>query len=134
MSLRDEILAKCPAEVLASRDSAQIAESVSAGRTKLVPTEIGCGTILETIGLTSGNALLRLIKTAPDFEFVWPLLEQGRLRVDSGLVRMTLGSLVPAMLSRAQADALLALAARPDPVSEYDVRCAAWSDTGEWLL
>ena len=134
MLLRDEILALCTADVLASRDTALIAAQLSAGRRRLVPTEIGNGAILEKIGLPTGNALLDLINSAPDFRHVKPLLEQGRLRVDSPLVRATLDSLVPALLSRAQADALLALAEVPDPVSEYAVRCVAWSDSGEWLL
>lgn len=134
MQLRDEILALCSPELLASRDTALIAAQLSVGRRRSVPTEIGNGAILETIGLATGNALLDLINSSPDFRHVKPLLEQGRLRVDSPLVRATLNSLVPAVLTRAQADALLALADAPDPVSEYAVRCVAWSDSGDWLL
>lgn len=134
MDLRAEIIATCPPALLAGHDTAQIAAQVSIERTRLVPTEIGNGAILETIGLAAGNALLDLINSAPDFRHVKPLLEQGRLRVDSALVRATLNSLVPGVLSRAQADALLALAEVPDPIDEYAVRCIAWSDAGEWML
>jgi len=134
MSLRAEILAKCSPDLLASHDAGLIAAQVSIGRKRLTPTEIGNGTIIETIGLTAGNALLDLINAAPDFRHVKPLLEQGRLRVDSPLVRATLASLVPAVITDAQAGALMALAEVPDPASEYDVRCVAWSDNGEWLL
>lgn len=134
MDLRTEILAMCSLEQLARHDSQLIADQLSIGRKRLVPTEIGNGTVLETIGLAAGNALLDLINSAPDFRHVKPLLEQGRLRVDSALVRGTLTSLVPAVLTVQQAAALLALANAPDPVSEYDVRCVCWADDGSWAL
>lgn len=119
MSLYDDILAG--GFDLQNRDDGAIAAALSVGRTKLVPTEIGNGTILETIGLTAGNTLLDVLNTAPDFRYVKPLLEQGRLRVDSGLVRATLDTLVPSVLTQAQADALKNLALVPDPVSSQDV-------------
>ena len=134
MNLRAEILAACSPELLAQRDTQAIAEAVSLGRVKRVPTEIGNGTILQTIGLTTGNALLDVLNQAAEFRHVKPLLEQGRLRVDSDLVRSTLDSLVPAVLTAAQAQALKALAEQPDPVDEYAVRCIAWSDDGVWQL
>lgn len=119
MSLYDDIIAG--GFDLQNRDDGAIAAALSVGRTKLVPTEIGNGTILETIGLTAGNSLLDVLNTAPDFRYVKPLLEQGRLRVDSGLVRATLDTLVPSVLTQAQADALKNLALVPDPVSSQDV-------------
>ena len=134
MNLRAEILAACSPELLAQRDTQAIAEAVSLGRVKRVPTEIGNGTILQTIGLTTGNALLDVLNQAAEFRHVKPLLEQGRLRVDSDLVRSTLDSLVPAVLTAVQAQALKALAEQPDPVDEYAVRCIAWSDDGVWQL
>lgn len=134
MDLRAEILAACSPELLAQRDTQAIAEAVSVGRIKRVPTEIGNGTILETIGLAAGNALLDVINQAAEFRHVKPLLEQGRLRVDSELVRATLDGLVPAVLTAEQAQALKALAEQPDPVAEFAVRCIAWSNSGEWQL
>lgn len=133
MTLKDEILA-LPAAIRDTQDAQVIADALSVGRTRLEATEIGNGSILETIGLAAGNALLDVINTAPDFRYVRPLLEQGRLRVDSVLVRATLDSLVPAVLTLAQADALKALAAVPDPVDEYSVRVLSWSDDGAWLM
>lgn len=92
----------------------QIVSSLNAPtRKQLVPTEIGNGAILETIGLAAGNALLDVIQAQPDFRHVRPLLEQGRIRVDSALVRATLDSLVPAVLTQAQVDSLKALAEKP---------------------
>lgn len=134
MITRDDIHAAVAAEVIAARDTAAIAAALSVGRVKRVPTEIGNGTILETIGLTAGNALLDVINSAAEFRHVKPLLEQGRLRVDADLVRATLDALVPSVLTADQAQALKALAEKPDPVDEMTVRCLAWSDTGEWLL
>ena len=134
MDLRAEILAACSPALLAQRDTQAIAEAVSIGRVKRVPTEIGNGTILQTIGLTAGNALLDVLNQAAEFRHVKPLLEQGRLRVDSDLVRTTLDSLVPAVLTAAQAKALKALGEQADPVDEYAVRCVAWSDDGVWQL
>ena len=134
MALRAEILAACSPELLAQHDTQAIAEAVSVDRVKRVPTEIGSGTILATIGLDAGNALLDAISGAEEYRHVKPLLEQGRLRVDSDLVRTTLDSLVPAVLTAAQAKALKALAEQPDPVDEYSVRCIAWSDQGVWQL
>lgn len=119
MTLRDEILAG--GFDLQNRDDGAIAAALSIGRTKLVPTEIGNGLVLETIGLVSGNALLDVIATAPDFRHVKPLLEQGRLRMDSAMVRSTLDSLVPAVITQGEADALKALAVQPDIVMAQDV-------------
>ena len=119
MALYDEIIAG--GFDLLNRDDGAIAAALSVGRTKLVPTEIGNGTILEAIGLTAGNALLDVLNTAPDFRYVKPLLEQGRLRVDSALVRATLDMLVPSVLTQVQADALKNLAVKPDLVSAQDV-------------
>ncbi len=101
---------------LEARNDVAIAEVLSAGRVKPVPTDVGNGTILETIGLDAGNALLDVLNQAAEFRHVKPLLEQGRLRVDSALVRATLDGLVPAVLTAEQAQALKALAEHPDPI------------------
>ncbi len=121
MTLLEEIQAKCTPAILASKDVQAIADALNTDRTKIVPTEIGNGLILETIGLAAGNALLDTIAAVSDFRHVRPLLDQGRLRVDSALVRGTLDSLVPAVLTLAQAAALKALAVKPDPVSPAQV-------------
>lgn len=111
-------------------DSQAIADAMSVGRVKFVPTEAGNGTILEALGVESGNALLDVLMGNPAFRYIKPLLEQGRLRLDSALVRGTLQSLVPDVISQAQADALIARAQGHDPVSEMDVRRAIWNDDG----
>lgn len=133
MTLIESIRA-LPAELRATRDTEAIAAALSLGRVRLVPTEIGAGSVLETIGLSTGNALLDAVAAAPDYRHVKPLLEQGRLRIDSPLVRATLDGLVPAVLTQAQADALKALAEVADPMDELTVRRACWSDDGVWQV
>lgn len=122
MTLLEEIQAKCGPALLASRDFDAIAAFVSAGRTKPSTREIGNGTILEVLGLETGNALLDVVNTAQDFRYVKPLVEQGRLTVGSALVQATVQSLVPmGVLTQPQADALCALGFDPDPVTAQQV-------------
>jgi hypothetical protein len=134
MTLLEEIQAKCGPALLASRDFDAIAAAVSIGRTKQSAREIGNGTILEVLGLTVGNALLDVINTVPDFRYVKPLVEQGRLTVGSPLVQATVQALVPmGVLTQPQADALCALGFDPDPVTALQVNQALVSDDGIWI-
>ena len=121
MTLIDEIRAKCPPELIAAKEHGQIAALVSVGRTKPSGLQVGKGTILETIGLAAGNAFLDVIDTQPDFRHVRGLVAEGRLIISSPLVMGTISSFVPAVLTQAQADALLALATVPAPVSVQEV-------------
>lgn len=121
MGLLSEIEAKCSAEMIASRDYDAIAAAVNVGRVKPSTREIGNGTILEVLGLQAGNALLDVINTVPDFRHVRPLVEQGRLAIASPLVQATVQSMVPSVLTQAQADALCALGVDPDPVTARQV-------------
>lgn len=115
--IRDAIAASTELQALAAaRNDAAIADVLSAGRTRLAPTEIGVGTILEVLGLAAGNSMLDVIAGEPQFRHVKPLLDQGRLRLDSTLVQATLQALVPAVLSESQAQALASRARVPDPV------------------
>jgi hypothetical protein len=133
MTLLTEVQA-LPAELRASRDTQAIADALSVGRTKPSTREIGNGTILEVLGLTAGNALLDAINNAPDFRHVKPLVEQGRLIIGGPLVAAALmGMVAGGVITQADADKLLAIAVQPDPVSEFDVRRAVWSDNGKYL-
>lgn len=134
MTLLTEIQTKCDPTVLASRDFDAIAASVSVGRKKQNTREIGNGTILEVLGLAAGNALLDVINTVPDFRYVKPLVEQGRLMVGSSLVQATVQSLVPmGVLTQPQADALCALGFDADPITVSQVTQALVSDDGTWI-
>lgn len=81
------------------------------------PTEVGAGTILEVLGIASGNTLLDTIKATPDFRHVWVLIEQGRLRLDSPVTLGALEMLVGAnVITVAEATALKAKAQVQVPV------------------
>lgn len=134
-ALRAAIVAQCPPELLLGRDTAAIAVFMSLARTCATDAEIGNGMVLEVLGIERGNALLDLIAADSDLRHVRPLLEQGRLRVASNLVAEWLQGLVGAsQLTQQEADAITAIGLQPDPVSEFDVRCACWSESGEWLV
>ena len=121
-TLLEEIQAKCSPELLATRDHDAIAAQVNIGRIRPSSLEIGNGTVLETIGLTAGNALLDAIHNGPDFRHVRPLLEQGRLKAASPLIAGALAGLVQAnVIEQEHADALLALGTEPNPVTPYQV-------------
>lgn len=120
MNLFEEIQAKCP-ELIASKDYAGIVAAVNVNRTRSSGKEIGKGTILETIGLTAGNAFLDVIDTVNDFRHVKGLIAEGRLIVSSPLVMGTIQSFVPAILTQEEADALLTLAKVDDHVNVAQV-------------
>lgn len=123
--IRDAIAASPELQVLAAEGNhVAIAAALSVGRTTLTPTEVGAGTVLEVLGMATGNALLDVIDTAPDFRHVKPLVQQGRLRLDSALVIATMQSLVGTVLTQPQADALVARATVADPVSHTEVGAA----------
>ena len=107
--------------MLANRDDGAIAALVSIGRTKPSGKEIGTGTVLETIGFAAGNAFLDVIDNVADFRHVKKLVQDGRLIISSQLVMFTIQSMVPDVLTQPQADALLALAVAPDPVSASQI-------------
>jgi hypothetical protein len=133
-AIRAAIAADAALQALVPNTKA-IADALSVGRTRVVPTEVGNGTILEVLGLSTGNALLDLINTNPDFRYVKPLVEQGRLRLDSALVQATLAGLVAAaVITQAQADALTALCKQADPVSAEEVQAAIFNDNGSLAI
>lgn len=109
-----------------------IADIVSVGRTRTKPTEIGKGTIIEVLGLSTGNAFLDAVDGTADLRHVKHLLTEGRLRVDSPMVATLLAGFVEAgLLNQGQADALLALGREPDPYTADQVSRALrgpWGD------
>ena len=112
-------------------DTQAIADALSAGRTRWKPTDIGVGTIIEVLGLAAANPVLDALYASPDYRHVKPLLEQGRLRLDSVAQAGMLQPLVTSeLLTQAQLDALVARAKEPAPVDEYDVRMAIYNDDG----
>ena len=112
-------------------DTQAIASALSVGRMRPNDREIGNGSVLETIGITAGNALLDAIAGTPSYRYVKPLLDQGRLKAGSPLITAALGPLVTAgVITQPQAAALLALGQEPNPVDEFAVRVAIYADDG----
>ena len=112
-------------------DTQAIADALSVGRTRWKHTEIGVGTIIEVLGLAVANPVLDALYAAPDYRHVKPLLDQGRLRLDSvAQVGMLQPLVTGGLLTQAQLDALIARAKEPAPVAEYDVRMAIYNDDG----
>lgn len=120
-TLLDEIRAKCPPDLIKAREHVAIAALVSEGRTEPSGAQVGKGTILETLGLNAGNAFLDVIDSQLDFRHVRHLVENGWLVASSPLVIGVIESLVGTVLTRANADKLLALGVRPAPVDVTEV-------------
>lgn len=134
MALIDEITAKCSPELIASGNTAAIAAAVSVGRTKLVKTTIGAGTILSVLGAgaTGGGALLAKMRAknlpaaladyADDIREVLYIIDRGDLDVSSPATQGMIGAMVAAgMMTQVQAEGLLALGVDTDPVTSADV-------------
>ncbi len=131
MTLRDEVHNNpdC-AEALAAKDCEELARVMSIGRTRPRTREIGNGTILEVLGLSAGNSFLDVINGNTNFRHVKPLIEQGRLLIGSALVQATIKSMVPAVITQAQSDALCALGVEPNPYSILEIADAVFNPDG----
>lgn len=135
MTLLDEINEGCPPELLASMDYEEIARVVSQGRSKVVSSLHGIGAVLEVLGLQDGpdflNKLENLRLINPAVKWGWILLERGELDFGSTTTRAMIDSLVfSEVITEEQAMILKGLAMREDPITEYDVRKALWTDQG----
>lgn len=128
-----EIQSKCSAELIASRDHDAIAAVVNVGRTKVVQTLGGIGTVLETLGPISGAELLdnleAMSSTNSAVKWAFVLINRGELDFGSPATRLMIDQLIPGAVG----EALKAVAEQPDSVTEFDIRKACWSDNGEWL-
>jgi hypothetical protein len=137
MPLLQDLQAKCPNEV-ASRDVAAIAAAFNAGRTRLVPVLGGIGLVMETLGPEGGAALLDGLEamSAQSSAIKWGLrlINMGQLDFGAVATRGMIEQLVATQaIPQPAADALLALAVVPDPVSERDVMLALYDAAGNWL-
>lgn len=119
------------AAALATKDCAAIASLMSAGRTRASDVEVGNGTILEVIGIESGNRLLDTINSDPNMRYVKPLLEQGRLKVGSPVAQAAIqGFATAGVIEQADADNLCALGQMSDPLTAQEVAEALFNPDG----
>lgn len=106
----------------------EIAAELSVGRQRLVPTEIGSGTVLATLQGGGGaflDALVEVGSVNRDVYWTMDLIKQGRLRIDNPAVRAGLQGLAVAVPSLSSAvAALLTLGYAHDPISYADVSLA----------
>lgn len=133
MTLLEEIQAVCPLEMIQAAEHGEIAALVSAGRTKVAQKFGGIGLVLESLGPADGAALLDTLQgmtaSVPALKWAWYLIERGELDFGSAATRGMIEAIVPSPAK----EALLAVAEVPDPITEFDVRCALYADDGTFL-
>lgn len=121
MVSKADIIAAVDPAIIATKDEAAIAAAYSMTMPKkLVATEIGIGTILDTLDLEDGNAFLDVIFTQPEYRYLKIVIEQGKLDVSLPSVRSRIDSVLPAPA----AAKFKALAEKEDSISAYDVAIA----------
>lgn len=158
MSLIDEIRAKCQPELIASRDTVAIAAAVSVGRTRQdhttkytslgiserfpalgpLPGPLAAEMVLQKLegfreaALASADHATKLLGGAVRRQMQH--LEGNGMAIGSPAVAQMLSVIVASGgLTQTEMDALVSVAAVPDPVDEIEVRLAVWSDAGEYL-
>ncbi len=139
MSLIEDIRA-LPIEVTNGRNTVQITEELNKTRPfKLVSTLIGTGTILAKFSGLGGQFLDTLDALgATDRDIYWLLhgnILRGACDIGDPATRAGLVKLrdnLPAFT--AGINALLSMAQIPDPINEFEVRKACWSDDGRWVV
>lgn len=108
-----------------NRNDVALAALVSVGRTKVMPTEIGVGTILATLAGSGGvflDTLVQVGESNRDVYWTMDLIRQGRLRIDMPATRAGMQALAQAVPALADGiAALLQLGVAPDPVPVLDV-------------
>ena len=134
MTLLEEIQAKCSPELIASRDHGAIAAAVNVGRKKIVSRLGGIGAVMETLGPVDGAALLDSLEvtasTVPAVRWAFVLINRGELDFGSPATRAMIDQLVTSPAK----ELLLAVAEVPNPITEFDVRCALYDPaTGDFL-
>lgn len=116
------------AALVQARNDVAIAAALSVGRTKLVPTEIGAGTILAALGEGGGaflDALVEIGESNRNVYWTMDLIRQGRLRIDLPATRAGMHGLAAAAPSLAPAvTALLTLGYESDPIDVGAVSAA----------
>lgn len=126
------------AAAVAARDTTAIAASMPP-RTVYVQALIGVGTVLTMMGSDAGAAMLDAIEaaSAQSSPLKWGLrlLLNGTLNVGSSATRDKFDALVAVgIMPQAVCEGLKALGEQTVPVDEFEVRCVAFADNGDWQL
>lgn len=133
MTLLEEIKTKYSAELIASKDHQAIADAVNVGRVKVVSREGGIGTILNVLGPDEGAKLLDQLELVAGASSAvkWGMKLIISATFDFGLPasRAMIDQLVP----EPARSLLKAIAEQPDPIGEFDVRCALYAEDGTFL-
>lgn len=124
--------ANVPAAVFATKDPAAIAEAAP-GIVMSKTTAFGKGHVLSVLGMDAGNAFLDVIDTDPAYRHVKDILARESFDMGLDVSKAGVQAMVPTIITQDQADLLIALGEDVVPVSEYDVRCALWDASGNWL-
>lgn len=131
-----------PALIALVPDTQAIANALSVGRVKTVERLAGKGTAMKYIGADSGAALLEAVSTMAKAEgadlklkWGWDLLEANELDLGLDSTRAILDGFATAgVITQEEANILKGLAEVPDPVSEFEVRCALLNNDGTWRV
>ena len=138
MTITIEDIRALSVDVTGQQDTKAIADALSAGRTRLVERFVGIGTMLAVMAPNGGallDALEAMAASNSNVKWALKLIEAGNMDVGMVATRMQLSAFAQAAPQMADGiNALMALAEVPDPVSEYEVRCLCWSETGEWSV
>lgn len=122
MAILDDIRAAFPDLTPETRDDGLIAATLSQGRTKVVKTLGGVGTIMETLGPDVGAALLdqmsAMAASNSAVKWAFTLINAGGLDFGSPAVRGMIQALIPDAQIQA---ALLAVPVVPDVVTPQQV-------------
>lgn len=133
--IRDAIVAD-PAIHALVPDTEALAVALSAGRTKVVSTLGSYALILATV--PDGGGLLNIMEMvagqSPTWKWAWKSLQDGRF--DFGLPQAISGwdALAEVGATEAQIAALKAIPLVPDPVGEFEIRCAIYAPDGSLLV
>jgi hypothetical protein len=117
----DEILSKCPPELVDACEHGAIAQIMSEGRTQIVTRLGGPGLVMDTLGPVGGAALLDTLETqapnVPALRWALVLLKNGELNFGSEGTRVMIDQLLPLDA----AAALKSLAVQPVKVTVQEV-------------
>ena len=140
MTLLEEIKTKCSAELLASQDADAIAIAVNVGR-----ISVGYASREKFAMWAAKHDVRAKIEdhannpASPLRSIALALLDVLRSPTEGIDLSVPdnaamLGAWIASgEITQDQADELVALASRPDPVTEFDVRKAIWADDGSYL-